>query len=59
MLAELSIMLVMRNRDVPAWYPVLLFMYPIFKTCFSIYRKKFIRGMSPGIPEDVHLHMLV
>jgi UDP-N-acetylmuramyl pentapeptide phosphotransferase/UDP-N-acetylglucosamine-1-phosphate transferase len=59
MLAELSIMLVMRNRDVSAWYPVLLFMYPIFETCFSIYRKKFVRGMSPGIPDGVHLHMLV
>ncbi|WP_028202095.1 MraY family glycosyltransferase [Paraburkholderia nodosa] len=59
MLAELSILLVMRNRDVSAWYPVLLFMYPIFETCFSIYRKKFVRGMSPGIPDGVHLHMLV
>jgi UDP-N-acetylmuramyl pentapeptide phosphotransferase/UDP-N-acetylglucosamine-1-phosphate transferase len=59
MLAELSILLVMRNRDVSAWYPVLLFMYPIFETCFSIYRKKFIRGISPGIPDGVHLHMLV
>lgn len=59
MLGELSIMLVMRNRDVSAWYPVLLFMYPIFETCFSIYRKKFIRGISPGIPDGVHLHMLV
>lgn len=59
MLAELSILLVMRNRAVSAWYPVLLFMYPIFETCFSIYRKKFVRGMSPGIPDGVHLHMLV
>ncbi|EUC14732.1 glycosyl transferase family 4 [Burkholderia sp. BT03] len=59
MLGELSIMIVMRNRDVSAWYPVLLFMYPIFETCFSIYRKKFIRGMSPGIPDGVHLHILV
>ncbi|SED04954.1 hypothetical protein SAMN02787142_2443 [Burkholderia sp. WP9] len=42
-----------------AWYPVLLFTYPIFETCFSIYRKKFIRGMSPGIPQGEHLHMLV
>ena len=59
MLGELSILLVMRHREVSAWYPVLLFMYPIFETCFSIYRKKFIRGMSPGIPDGVHLHMLV
>ncbi|WP_103860074.1 MraY family glycosyltransferase [Burkholderia pseudomallei] len=59
MLAELAISLVMRHREVSAWYPVLLFMYPIFETCFSIYRKKFVRGMSPGIPDGVHLHMLV
>ncbi len=59
MLGELSILLVMRHREVSAWYPVLLFMYPIFETCFSIYRKKFIRGISPGIPDGVHLHMLV
>lgn len=59
MLGELAIMLIMRNRVVSAWYPILLFMYPIFETCFSIYRKKFIRGMSPGIPDGIHLHMLV
>ena len=59
MLGELAIMLVMRNPGVSAWYPVLLFMYPIFETCFSIYRKKFVRGMSPGVPDGVHLHMLV
>jgi UDP-N-acetylmuramyl pentapeptide phosphotransferase/UDP-N-acetylglucosamine-1-phosphate transferase len=59
MLGELAIMLVMRNPGVSAWYPVLLFMYPIFETCFSIYRKKFIRGISPGVPDGVHLHMLV
>lgn len=59
MLGELAILLVMRHRAVSAWYPVLLFMYPIFETCFSIYRKKFIRGISPVIPDGVHLHMLV
>jgi UDP-N-acetylmuramyl pentapeptide phosphotransferase/UDP-N-acetylglucosamine-1-phosphate transferase len=59
MLGELSIMLVARNPSVSAWYPVLLAMYPIFETCFSIYRKRFVRGMSPGIPDGVHLHMLV
>ena len=50
MLGELSIMLVMCNRDVSAWYPVLLFTYPIVETCFSIYRKKFIRGSRLAFP---------
>lgn len=59
MLAEVAILLVMRNPQVSAWYPALMVIYPIFETCFSIYRKRFVRGMSPGIPDGVHLHMLV
>jgi hypothetical protein len=31
----------------------------VFETLFSIYRKKFVRGKSPGAPDGVHLHMLV
>jgi UDP-N-acetylmuramyl pentapeptide phosphotransferase/UDP-N-acetylglucosamine-1-phosphate transferase len=58
-LGEMAILLVLRHRDVSPWYPVLLFMYPIFETCFSIYRKRFVRGMSAGMPDGVHLHMLV
>lgn len=59
MLAELSLILVNNHPQVSAWYPVLLAMYPLFETCFSIYRKRFVRGISPGIPDGVHLHMLV
>ncbi|MPS27830.1 glycosyltransferase [Pigmentiphaga sp.] len=59
MLAELGILLVVRNPVVSAWYPALLFIYPIFETLFSIYRKKYLRGMSPSMPDGVHLHMLI
>ncbi len=58
-LAEAVVMLVTRNPSVSAWYPVLMLIYPIFETLFSIYRKKMLRGMSPGIPDGVHLHMLI
>jgi UDP-N-acetylmuramyl pentapeptide phosphotransferase/UDP-N-acetylglucosamine-1-phosphate transferase len=58
-LAEALVLLVARNPSVSAWYPVLMVIYPIFETLFSIYRKKMLRGMSPGIPDGVHLHMLV
>jgi len=58
-LAETAVMLVLRNPGVSAWYPVLMLIYPIFETLFSIYRKKMLRGISPGIPDGVHLHMLV
>lgn len=58
-LAEAAVLLVIRNPSVSAWYPVLMVIYPIFETLFSIYRKKMLRGMSPGIPDGVHLHMLI
>ncbi|MGT2460010.1 MraY family glycosyltransferase [Cupriavidus basilensis] len=58
-LAEAAVMLVMRNPKVSAWYPVLMLIYPIFETLFSIYRKRMLRGISPGIPDGVHLHMLI
>lgn len=56
---ELSVLLIARNKDVSPLFPILLCAYPIFETVFSIYRKKFLRGMSPGIPDGVHLHMLI
>jgi hypothetical protein len=40
-------------------FALLVGVYPVFETLFSIYRKKFLRGMSPGVPDGVHLHMLV
>ncbi|HJV83656.1 glycosyltransferase [Noviherbaspirillum sp.] len=59
MLAELAVLLIARNPQVSAWYAALLMIYPAFEVIFSIYRKKFVRGISPGIPDGVHLHMLV
>jgi UDP-N-acetylmuramyl pentapeptide phosphotransferase/UDP-N-acetylglucosamine-1-phosphate transferase len=58
-LAELAILLLHRNPGVSPMFPLLLCMYPVFETLFSVYRKKLLRGMSPGMPDGVHLHMLV
>jgi UDP-N-acetylmuramyl pentapeptide phosphotransferase/UDP-N-acetylglucosamine-1-phosphate transferase len=57
--AELAILLLHRNSSVSPMFPLLVCIYPIFETLFSIYRKKFLRGMSPGVPDGVHFHMLV
>ncbi len=59
LLAELSVLLVIRNPAVSPWFPLLLLIYPIFETSFSIYRKKFLMGGSPGKPDGLHLHMLI
>lgn len=59
MLGELSILLVMRNPQVSTWYPALLLLYPVFETLFSVYRRLFLRGKSPGMPDGIHLHSLI
>ena len=59
MLAECAVLLVGRNPDVSAWYAALLLCYPVWETIFSIYRRRFIRKASPGLPDGVHLHQLV
>lgn len=60
LIATLSFLLVARHRGVVSpWYPFLLAIYPVFETLFSIWRKLVVRGMSPGVPDGLHLHMLV
>lgn len=60
MLAELAVLLVVRHPGVVSpWFPLLLLIYPVFETIFSIYRKKFLRQMSPGMPDGLHFHMLI
>ncbi len=58
-LAELSVLLVARNPDVSPWFPMALLAYPVFETFFSIYRRKFLRGTSPGRADAMHLHQLI
>lgn len=59
LLAELSIILVARNPDVSPWFPLLLLIYPVFETLFSAYRRKLKNGLSPGQPDNMHLHQLI
>jgi UDP-GlcNAc:undecaprenyl-phosphate/decaprenyl-phosphate GlcNAc-1-phosphate transferase len=60
LVAVLSFILVSRHRGVVSpWYPFLLFIYPVFETLFSIWRKRVVRGASPGVPDGLHLHMLI
>lgn len=58
-LAEVAILLVIRHPDVSPWYCLLVCLYPITETLFSIYRRYWVRGISPGIPDGLHLHMLI
>ena len=59
MLGELALLLVMRNPTVSTWYAALLLIYPAFETIFSAYRRMFVRGKSPAMPDGIHLHSLI
>jgi UDP-N-acetylmuramyl pentapeptide phosphotransferase/UDP-N-acetylglucosamine-1-phosphate transferase len=59
MMAVIGIMFGIRNDEVSHWFILLLLIYPLYETVFSIYRKKFIRGISPSQPDGHHLHMLI
>jgi UDP-N-acetylmuramyl pentapeptide phosphotransferase/UDP-N-acetylglucosamine-1-phosphate transferase len=59
LLAVLVILLVARHPQVSAWYALVLFVYPVFETVFSVWRRRFLRGTSPGLPDGLHLHTLI
>jgi UDP-GlcNAc:undecaprenyl-phosphate/decaprenyl-phosphate GlcNAc-1-phosphate transferase len=53
-----SILLVQRHAQVSPWFPLLLLIYPVLETLFSIYRKA-ARGQSPGVADALHFHQLI
>lgn len=53
-----SIALVQRHQLVSPWFPMLLCIYPVWETLFSIYRKV-ARGSSPGVADALHFHQLI
>jgi len=59
MLAELAVLLVVRNPSVSPFYALAVLFYPIFETLFSIWRRCFKRGVSASEPDALHLHHLV
>lgn len=56
--AELSILLVARNPSVSPWCILLMVLYPVFETLFTICRR-FWRGHQISQPDAAHLHQLV
>ena len=58
-LACLAVMLPQRNPEVSAWVSLLIVIYPVIETTYSIFRKTIRRRHSPLQPDGLHLHMLV
>lgn len=57
--AEVGVLLLVRNPSVNAWQVLSICAYPVIEVLFSIYRRKFVRQASPGAPDALHLHTLV
>jgi len=58
-IAILSVLLVQRNPQVSAWFPLLLVLYPVWETLFSAYRRRVVRGTPASAPDRLHLHTLL
>jgi UDP-N-acetylmuramyl pentapeptide phosphotransferase/UDP-N-acetylglucosamine-1-phosphate transferase len=58
-IAELSVLLTSRHPEVSKWFPLLLCLYPIFETLFTIYRRVILKRVNPGMPDASHLHQLI
>lgn len=57
--ATLSILVVNRHSEISPWFAILVNAYPIMETLFTIYRRKFHQGKSPGHPDGIHFHSLI
>jgi len=55
----LSVLLVNRHSEISPWFAVTVNAYPIMETLFTIYRRKFHQGKSPGHPDGIHFHSLI
>jgi UDP-N-acetylmuramyl pentapeptide phosphotransferase/UDP-N-acetylglucosamine-1-phosphate transferase len=55
----LGLMLVQRNPSVSPMAPVVIAIFPLVETLFSMYRRKFIRQQPVNYPDHLHLHSLI
>ncbi len=59
LVSELAILLLVRNPEVSPLFPLLVVIYPVFETAFSIYRRGVLRGRPTTQPDGIHLHSLL
>ncbi len=57
--AVIGVLLVKQHKVVSAWFPLILVLYPVWETVFSIYRRKFLKSLSPERADALHIHSLI
>lgn len=58
-LAIFSAQLVGRHADVSPWFPLVLVVYPVWETLFSMMRRALFHRTPLGAPDARHLHSMV
>jgi UDP-GlcNAc:undecaprenyl-phosphate GlcNAc-1-phosphate transferase len=58
-LAIFSAQLVGQHTDVSPWFPLVLVVYPVWETLFSMLRRATFHATPVGAPDARHLHSLV
>ncbi|MDN3920941.1 MraY family glycosyltransferase [Roseateles violae] len=58
-LAEIGVLLIARHPQVSPLFALMVCIYPVFETLFSIYRRRILRDAPPGEPDGIHLHSLI
>lgn len=59
LVAEIGVLLISRHPQVSPLFALMVCIYPVFETVFSIYRRRMIRATPPGLPDGIHLHSLI
>ena len=52
-------LLLVNKANLSPWFVMMVVIYPVWETVFSMFRKRFLRGMSPFVPDGLHFHMLI
>lgn len=58
-IVEMGLLLVIRNPDISPMAPVVVGIFPLIETLFTMYRRKFVRNHPVNHPDALHLHTLV
>ncbi len=56
---ELGLLLPHRSLEISPMAPVLVGVYPLLETLYSMYRRKFVRSHPINHPDALHLHTLI
>ncbi len=56
---ELGLLLPHRSWEISPMAPVLVGVYPLIETLYSVYRRKFVRFHPVNHPDALHLHTLI